>query len=819
MTNGADASQRSDRLLQAREFLSKAIAWPANDNDGYVNIHTLTPGRAGMGGQAFQSLEAAIAFIQWQLSKDANVYVCMSKQREANPTTNKLGRPYYRAIRNQANAVALKSLYADLDVGPEDHKYDTFEEMQTEFFRFIKETGLPRPTYGVRSGNGGHVHWIFNRALTPEEYLSLAYAIVEALKRHGVKCDGGCTTDTARVLRIPDTFNHKTIPPKPVTQWFPCSKEYSYEEIETILEPYKVPVPSLQSKRSFFENPKLFASQSISPMFAKVDTSAPYQGLETAMPRDEIRVCLDLIPNTKVDWNYWNTMGMRVYAASEGQDYGLEEWERWSAKNVAAIAAGKDNCADRWATFHTCPPTHTGAGALITAARNELDDDDWFPRQRLPTESYPQGSEKSHNDNETETVVYEPGNEERCRQAIDRVVAADSKTFVLGDRTGPLVVLRAPDDSTLPEQTRWEGDLPAATLAAPADIMQRAERLSWMKRAGGKGKPHLRRDHPPRQFVADYLTQMQGQYGARILRGVVRVPRIENSGEIRFVSGYDAETGLFHDRSAYFDVPSNPSLDDARRAIEALLLPFSQYSFEDAVMGRAVLLAAIFTAIERPFLSVAPVFLIRSSMPGTGKGLIVRSLVRLAFDTSPTLITWGGSGEEFEKRLGALLLRAPGALSIDNANGVEIEGDLLESVVTEGCADIRPLGRSEVLKIRNRSLITITGNNPNITGDMARRTLALDVQPSSPDPERTVFPFHPEEKVKEHRTVLLRQAFVAMRAYRQAGMPSSGLPGVGSFDDWSRKVRDLVFWLMGCDVSDSFRRNKAEDPSRLIQLD
>ena len=394
MTNGADASQRSDRLLQAREFLSKAIAWPANDNDGYVNIHTLKPDREGMGGQAFQSLEAAIAFIQWQLSQDANVYVCMSKQREAKPTTNKLGHPYYRAIRNQANAVALKSLYVDLDVGPEDNKYDTFEEMQTEVLRFIKETGLPRPTYGVCSGNGGHLHWIFNRALMPEEYLSLAYAIVEAFKQHGVKCDGVCTTDTARVLRIPGTFNHKTTPAKPVTQWFPYSKEYSYADIDAILSPYKIAIPQGAASKSivsYFENPALFTPQSLPSVFTKVDNSACSAGIETAMPQDEIRSCLNIIPNNKTDWNFWNTIGMRVYAASEGRDYGLEEWERWSAKNAAAIAVGKDNCADRWATFHTCPPTHTGAGALVNEARTATGDPKWMPSQP-PQQNYPESN-------------------------------------------------------------------------------------------------------------------------------------------------------------------------------------------------------------------------------------------------------------------------------------------------------------------------------------------------------------------------------------------------------------------------------------------
>ena len=45
-------------------------------------------------------------------------------------------------------------------------------------------------------------------------------------------------------------------------------------------------------------------------------------------------------------------------------------------------------------------------------------------------------------------------------------------------------------------------------------------------------------------------------------------------------------------------------------------------------------------------------------------------------------------------------------------------------------------------------------------------------------------------------------------------MPRQGLPAVGSFDDWSRRVRDLVYWLTGYDVSEGFHQNKAEDPRR-----
>jgi putative DNA primase/helicase len=408
-------------------------------------------------------------------------------------------------------------------------------------------------------------------------------------------------------------------------------------------------------------------------------------------------------------------------------------------------------------------------------------------------------------------AMYIPGNEQACHQLLSRAVIADPSTYTLGDPTGELVILRAPDKDALPPETRWEGDLPGTTLALNPDIIERAERIIWMKR--GQWGPY--RIMPPRPFVNDYLTQMRGRYGARPLRGFVRVPWIDDSGEIHLHSGYDATTGLFHDRCPRFDLPPNPSLDLARRAVEKVLLfPFSHYQFEDSIAGRALLLAAIFTAIERPFLPVAPMFVVRSSMPGTGKGLIVRGVVRLAYDTAPVFITWGGNSEEFEKRLAALLLRTPGVLCIDNANGMQIKGDLLESIITEGCADIRPLGYSKIVKVRCRPFINLTGNNPIITGDMARRSLSIDILPRSSDPERDRYPFNPAEIIQRRRTDFLRAAFLAMQAFRIAGMPQHGLTAVGSFDDWSRRVRDLVYWLTGFDVSEGFRRNKTEDPRR-----
>ena len=137
-----------------------------------------------------------------------------------------------------------------------------------------------------------------------------------------------------------------------------------------------------------------------------------------------------------------------------------------------------------------------------------------------------------------DVALFVPGNEEDCRERLARVVAADPRTYTLGDPTGPLVILRVPEKKgELPSGMRWEGDLPGTTLAASADVMQRAERLRWMR----EGQFGLYRARPPRDFINDYLTQKLGEYGARPLRGIVRVPRIDDSGEIHFISGYDPD--------------------------------------------------------------------------------------------------------------------------------------------------------------------------------------------------------------------------------------------------------------------------------------
>jgi hypothetical protein len=404
-----------------------------------------------------------------------------------------------------------------------------------------------------------------------------------------------------------------------------------------------------------------------------------------------------------------------------------------------------------------------------------------------------------------EEIWDEPGHEEANRQAIQRQIAANPEMF---NRDGVLVRLHVPE-SKLADGTEWQGDMPGTTIAKPADIMLCAERLAWMK-TGNKG-PY--RVHPPRPFVGEYIPQVGGQ-GARPLRGLTRLPHIDDYGVIRCFSGYNRKTGLYNDRPIKLDVPSVVSRDEARELVKPLLYPFSLYMFKDQKAGEAAVLAAIFTALERAQLPLAPMFIPRCPMSGTGKGKLARAITTLALGSRPAMMTYGGGVEEFEKRLAGLLLQTPSAIVIDNANGVMVRSALLESILSEGYADIRPLGSSEITRIYSRAFLALTGCSPVITGDMARRALAIDVLPGSTDPERKLYAFDPVGYIQEHRKELLEAAFTVMRAYRYAEMPQPKLPAVGSFAEWARKVRDLVYWVTDYDVGEGFHSNKAEDPRR-----
>jgi hypothetical protein len=371
-------------LEQAHQYLARVIAWPQEGEDAFANLHWTYHkpeyDKPRWGGRAVRTLKEAINALEFALRDvhTRDVYVCLSTQRVAQPHTGRNGYKFYTPVRSAENAVALKTLFLDIDIGEDKAKnkqgYATLPDAIGALTAFITATGLPKPTVLVLSGGGLHVYWTLARALTRNEWLPLAYALKEACARHALLCDEKVTSDSARILRVPDTLNRKQETPRKVRLGgTPSDLSYSVEKLESLLEPYKVTVPQLANAL----DPVLFPPRA--PVKGEDELSA---GIDSSMGHAELKAILAALPNNKVDWNWWNTVGMRVYAASAGADYGLDEWKTWSAQN--GNAGAKDSCEERWATFHHSPPTRTGAGALINEVRAVLGNPKWLPQLAPP---------------------------------------------------------------------------------------------------------------------------------------------------------------------------------------------------------------------------------------------------------------------------------------------------------------------------------------------------------------------------------------------------------------------------------------------------
>jgi hypothetical protein len=232
----------SEQLINARTYLERVLPWPTLGAGGaYVNIHypsaNVDPnGKRHWNGVAVEAVEEALEQIRLIMASSTalgDIYVCMSSQSVAE-TRNVDGRVVRSAKRSQKSAVALRSIYLDIDVKP--GAYQETPAANRALVDFCRAAGLPRPSIVTHSGSGGlHVYWTFDEALAPAQWQPIADALAAATRQHGLICDTAVTVDSARLLRVPDTFNFKTTPPGPVTMASKPGPDYSPGKLAAVL--------------------------------------------------------------------------------------------------------------------------------------------------------------------------------------------------------------------------------------------------------------------------------------------------------------------------------------------------------------------------------------------------------------------------------------------------------------------------------------------------------------------------------------------------------------------------------------------------------
>jgi len=126
--------------------------------------------------------------------------------------------------RGTAETVSLlPAFWMDIDVKGPHHKNAKLPNLARDASNFLNELEI-KPSMVINTGGGVHAYWLFNEPhhiSSSNHYKHLEEAsksfqkfIIAEGRKKGWELDD--TSDLARLLRMPGTWNWKTIPPKPV---------------------------------------------------------------------------------------------------------------------------------------------------------------------------------------------------------------------------------------------------------------------------------------------------------------------------------------------------------------------------------------------------------------------------------------------------------------------------------------------------------------------------------------------------------------------------------------------------------------------------
>lgn len=341
----------------------------------------------------------------------------------------------------------------------------------------------------------------------------------------------------------------------------------------------------------------------------------------------------------------------------------------------------------------------------------------------------------------------------------------------------------------------------------------------WFKQnTGTGGLPGAEMEQPPPPMVMrDMLTDPEPPLDN--LARMTRAPAFGRGGELATTPGYHKATEHYFDAGGLDvgDVPTSPTKAQVDAALDFILEDLlGDFPFAGPLEGVSELAHAISCMIN-PFVrdmidGPTPMYLIEAPSPGAGKGLLANVLMIPALGGSPVLMPDASNEEELRKRLMGTLMALPEAVVLDNI-ATSLDSPSLAAVLTSRDYSDRVLGRSEIRTIPVTCTWMATGNNPSKSGEMARRTIRIRLDPQVERPEDRKDFRHTdlESWARENRGQLVNAILTMVQGWIAAGKPLSS-DTLGSFGNWAR-VHGGILEFLGVQ---GFLANRSED--RLITV-
>jgi hypothetical protein len=266
----------------------------------------------------------------------------------------------------------------------------------------------------------------------------------------------------------------------------------------------------------------------------------------------------------------------------------------------------------------------------------------------------------------------------------------------------------------------------------------------------------------------------------REFRRLAYAPFFAADGTLVAKSGYHEASrtilSLSPDLEGMQDIAAKPTekqVEGAARFLTDDLL--GDFPFSPLEPSRAHMLAILITPFIRDLIGgLVPQLGIAAPAHGSGKTLLAKVAGLIATGEEQPAMTAITDADEQRKVITAVLLSGQPIAVWDNVKQGDIVGGsptaaVLSSPVWEG----RILGKSEMVRLPNSCLWIVTGNNLQFTGELARRTLVVQLKPKTDSPhlrEGDSFRHWPlEDWIKANRIQLIRAILTLVQHWIVSG--------------------------------------------------
>lgn len=671
------------------------------------------------------------------------------------------------------STIALPGLWADVDVRGPAHKRADLPPTLDAAYELIDEFPLG-PTIVVHSGHGLQSYWLFKEPWAFEgeserqeaEVLSRRFqATLRALARkQGWTIDN--TSDLARVLRLPGTFNTKVGERRSVevVGWYP---ERRYDPSE--FEPY------------------LLEATTTSRAKPSGDGGDPPSDIEAILEGcGWMRHCYDdreALPEPE-----WYAALSILGRSSRGAAGGRTLAHEWSATHPGYSPDETNGKLDQ-ALRASGPRTCAHIADQLEARERYCSDCPHFGKIKSPIALGRSAATRPGDGRPEGRLVIVGPDEKRVNDEALEALAAQPDLYTRGD-----VLVHVVRDARPPRRISSPQDAPRI-VAVPIGLLREmlAECVDFRK-AKGEGK--LVPVSPPNSCVQALAAR--GQWPPlRPLEAVTETPLLLPDGSILQEPGYDRATGLYLlPKVAFPPISDHPTMAEVHAAVALLREAVCDFPFAHE-RHLSAFLASVLTILSRhAFSGPAPLILVDANTRGSGKGLLVDVACRIGTGQDVARMAYSRSEDEQRKAILALALDGRRVALIDNVAG-GFGSATLDAALTATVWTDRVLGVSKTATVPLTIVWFATGNNVGVMGDTVRRCLYIRLESPDERPERREGFRHPRllEWVETRRVELTAAGLTLLRAYVAAGRPDQRLPSWGSFEGWSDLVRNCLVWL------------------------